>query len=46
MKFDWDLILNVVIAVLLYNVLDKLVLSGLMAKIPTLVGGDSYESEI
>ena len=43
MKFDWDLILNVVIAV----VLDKLILSSLMAKIPTLGGGaDTYEGEV
>lgn len=46
MKFDWDLILNVVVAVLIYNVLDKLVLSSLMSKIPSLTGGDSYESEV
>lgn len=46
MKFDWDLILNVVVAVLIYNVLDKLVLSSLMAKIPTLGTPSTYESEV
>ena len=45
MKLDWDLVLNVLIALVLYAVLEKLVLGNLLSKIPTLGGGDSFEVE-
>jgi|688.fasta_scaffold27357_12 hypothetical protein len=45
MKFDWDLVLNVLIALLIFAVLEKLVLNSLLAKIPEL-GSDSYEQEV
>jgi hypothetical protein len=45
MKLDWDLVLNVLIALLIYAVLEKLVLSNLLSKIPTLGAGGDFETE-